>query len=214
MSSELCEIFNEDYLVKSGDVDKNNIALGDFVHDFTTFILAGDTILKPRRELYLNYITKFTYSMLATALKFDNKFIMCNSSLKTPNFRMTPKYNKHSLEHMFYKYLGINSSILNDSTKIGFINNEFIINKYHVNNSESYQSTYSSIHDFFSEFIINEINDDKVVPLVVDAQTNLFKIIKKIYIDGSQNKKYFGYCMNQEVCNDAAGKKILKSLLL
>jgi hypothetical protein len=204
-----CTKFDKNPIASLGDVDENKIHLGDFVHDFTAFILAGDTVLRSRESNITNYITKFTYSILASAFGFDSHFIRCNSNLKTPTFRLSPKYNKHSLEHMFYKYLGITSKqLFSEDTE--FPNDSFDIKKINVKVPETYNETYKEIHEFFSDYSINEKSIDKVVPLVVDAQTKLFKIIKTVRDAKSQTNKYFGYCLNQEVCNDAAGKKNFK----
>ena len=102
----ICSI--EDKYVKINiEPNINNIAIGDFIHDFTTFGLAGDTILMNRAGNYYNYITKFTYSILAESLNLKPEYVICNSGLKAPTLRIPPVYDKHSLEHMFYKELGV-----------------------------------------------------------------------------------------------------------
>jgi hypothetical protein len=188
---------------KKVDIDPNikNIAIGDFIHDFTTFGLAGDTILMNRETRNYNYITKFTYSILAESLNLAPKYVICNSGLKAPTFKITPSYDKHTLEHMFYKELGVKGiNELEDTEKYKIV----IID---VKTPDLYVQAYEPIHDFFDTTFKKPIDSDTILPIVVDAQTKLFKIIKEAKKDKKTNNKYFGYCLNQEVINDAAGKK-------
>ena len=188
---------------KRVDIDTNikNIAIGDFIHDFTTFGLAGDTILMNRETRNYNYITKFTYSILAESLNLAPKYVICNSGLKAPTFKITPSYDKHTLEHMFYKELGVKGiNELEDTEKYKIV----IID---VKTPDLYVQAYEPIHDFFDTTFKKPIDSDTILPIVVDAQTKLFKIIKEAKKDKKTNNKYFGYCLNQEVINDAAGKK-------
>ena len=115
-------------------VDDKFIAIGDFIHDFTTFGLSGDTVRCKRDYNYNNYITNFTFTILANALELEKKFIACNSQLKAPRFSMARTFTKNNFEHLLYEEI-----------KTGIETGNYIVKELIVDERE-YDDIYNKMH--------------------------------------------------------------------
>lgn len=203
------------------------ICLYDSVHDFAEIFydkipkssLIADLFGLGQPNLLLS--TNFTY-VCDKLIPYSGQRLLhqnCqqNNKVSTSSFGVLPAFltksksgDKENIEkHYLYEVLKIlfpevmdgdklDESKLSDTTGKRYVK---IKKEDMFTNASGY---YDQIVDLFQEYAQFEEGGVKHIPLVVDVQKVLFKLMRA-NIDNPKNPK-LAYCLNREMTNDAAGK--------